>query len=241
MTRRAGLNRFVWDLRYPPPPALHPEAAMDAVYGQDTPLEPEGPLVLPGTYQLRLTAAGRSATAALRVELDPRLQVSAAALQSQLALVRRIDAALAESYQAVHQLREIVRRLEPPAAPPAAAGGRTVSARPGAHDADLDRAAAALIRRVQALIGGEPDFPGVPEKEPGFVAIHAGLAALAVSVGTGDAAPTTQAAAAFAAYRAQLDRALAAWAKVRAADLPALNRRLAARGLRQVELPLQQP
>jgi photosystem II stability/assembly factor-like uncharacterized protein len=235
--KRAGLNRFVWDLRYPPPPALHPQAAMDAVYGEDTPLEPEGPLVLPGTYQLRITAGGRSSTASLRVEFDPRLEVPATALASQLALGRRIDAALAESYQAVRQLRQLARQLEPLAAPgPAATGGRAVPARGTARDGDLGKTAADLSRRVRELTGGEPGFPPVAEKEPGFATIHSGLAALAVSVGTGDAAPTAQAAAAFAAYRAQLDRALAAWAKLRAADLPALNRRLAARGLPQVEL-----
>ncbi|HVR06677.1 MAG TPA: hypothetical protein VMW75_01400 [Thermoanaerobaculia bacterium] len=42
LTRRPGLNRFVWDLHYPAPPVFHPQAAMDAVYGEDTPLEPEG-------------------------------------------------------------------------------------------------------------------------------------------------------------------------------------------------------
>jgi photosystem II stability/assembly factor-like uncharacterized protein len=218
--KRAGLNRFVWDLRYPPPPALHPQAAMDAVYGEDTPLEPEGPLVLPGTYRLRITAGGRSSTASLRVELDPRLEVPAVALASQLALARRIDAALAESYRALRPLRQLDRQLEP---------------------LDLGKSAAALRRKVNELTGGEPGFPPVPEKEPGFATIHAGLAALAVSVGSGDAAPTTQAAAAFAAYRAQLDRALAAWANLRAADLPALNRKLAARGLPQIELSRVSP
>ncbi|HYL04622.1 MAG TPA: hypothetical protein VE075_01185, partial [Thermoanaerobaculia bacterium] len=113
MARRAGLNRFVWDLRYPPPPTLHPQAAMDAVYGEDTPLEPEGPLVLPGAYQLELTAGGRTATASLQVVADPRLEVSTAALASQLALARRIDAALVESHQAVRQLLEAARQLEP--------------------------------------------------------------------------------------------------------------------------------
>jgi hypothetical protein len=245
LAKRAGLNRFVWDLRFPPPPALHPQAAMDAVYGEDTPLEPGGPLVLPGMYQLRLTAGGHTATASLRVEPDPRVEASTAALASQLALARRIDTALAESHQAVRQLREVGSQLEALAATGAAAGGQTAAARgrggasrgAGDGDGELAKVAAALGRRVNTLTGGEPDYPAAPEKEPGFKTIHAGLAALAVSVGTGDAAPTTQAAAAFAAYRAQLDRALAAWAKLRTADLAALNRRLEARGRRQVEVP----
>lgn len=314
--KRAGLNRFVWDLRYPAPPALRPQPSMDAVYGEDTPLEPEGPLVLPGTYELRLTAGGHTATASLRVEPDPRADVPAAALASQLALARRIDAAMAESHRAVEQLRELRRQLAalvpPPVATPATGTGHdtaaTGPARPAATagsadfstagpsgsagptgtagkagpggpagsgpagsipagpglpsgsgptgsagpagsadrgntpaeqpgDSELAAAAAALTAKVDALVGSEPGFPRAPEKQPSFTAVHAGLAALAVSVGTGDAAPTTQATAAFAAWLAQLDRALAAWAAVRAGDLPALNRRLAEQGLRAVELP----
>jgi len=221
-SKRAGLNRFVWDLRYPPPPTLHPAASMDAVYGEDTPLEPEGPLVLPGLYQLKLTAGGRTATAALRVEADPRAAVPAAALAGQLALARRIDAALAASWRAVQEVRELRRRLEQ------LAGGR---------DRELAAAIAALRDKVDRLAGRETDFDETPEKEPGLATIHRGLAALAVSVGAGDAAPTAQAAAAFAAWRDLLDRRLAAWAGLRAADVPALNRRLAAHGLGAIETP----
>jgi photosystem II stability/assembly factor-like uncharacterized protein len=246
LARRAGLNRFVWDLRYAPPPTLRPQASSDAVYGEDTPLEPEGPLVLPGNYLLRLTADGRTSTASLRVERDPRVEVPAAALASQLALALRIDAALAESYLAIQQLREIGGRLAQLVGPspgsvgggqPSGDGGHARAADPAAGDHELAAAAAALRRKVGELTGREPDFAAAPEQAPSFMAIHAGLTALAVSVGTGDAAPTAQAAGAFAAYRAQLDRVLAAWASLRASDLPALNQRLAARGLGTIALP----
>jgi photosystem II stability/assembly factor-like uncharacterized protein len=225
LARRAGLNRFVWDLRFPPPPTLRPQASMDAVYGEDTPLEPEGPLVLPGTYRLLLTAGGRTSTASLRVEQDPRVDVPAAALASQLALARRIDAALGESHHAIQQLRAIADRLA------------QLAARLGAGDQDLATAVAGLHRRLDELTGRERDFAEAPEPEPSLTVVHGGLAALAVNVGTGDAAPTAQASAAFATYRAQLDGVLAAGATLRATDLPALNRRLAARGLGTIEPP----
>ncbi|HEV3074538.1 MAG TPA: glycoside hydrolase, partial [Thermoanaerobaculia bacterium] len=225
LARRTGLNRFVWDLRYLPPPTLRPQASMDAVYGEDTPLEPEGPLVLPGTYRLLLTAGGRTSTGSLRVEQDPRVDAPAPALAAQLALARRIDAALGESHLAIQQLRELAARLA------------QLAAQLGAGDRDLATAVTALQRRLDELIGRERDFAEAPELEPSLTVVHGGLAALAVSVGTGDAAPTAQAAAAFAAYRAQLDRVLAAGATLRATDLPALNRRLAARGLGTIEPP----
>jgi hypothetical protein len=234
--KRAGLNRFVWDLRYPAPPALQPHASMDAVYAEATPLEPEGPLVLPGVYRLKLTAGGSSATATLRVDPDPRVEVATAALASQLDLSRRIDATLAESYRAVLQLRELAERLAQLAGSPGHPASPAHPA-PRTRVGKLAKEIAALREKVDKLAGSEAGFPPSPEKEPGFAVIHVGLAALAVSVGTGDAAPTTQAAAAFATYRAQLDRAQAAWAAVRAQDLRALNRRLAAHGLQAIEPP----
>jgi hypothetical protein len=260
--KRAGLNRFVWDLRYPAPPALHPQASMDAAFGQDTPEEPAGPFVVPGTYQLRLTAAGQAATAKLTVIADPRLRVAAGDLAAQLELSRRIDQALGESHQAVEQLRDLVHQLDERAAalapagasapgspPPAGSPRQGASLRQGsrprqgsrsrqgsdtrAGGSDLEGAVAALRRKADELAGHAEPFG---DAEESVSATHNHLAGLAVAVGLGDSAPTTQAAAAFAAHLAELDRLLAAFAGLRTTELPALNRRLAAAGLPEVQL-----
>ena len=55
-----GFHRFVWDLRYPPPPVTRFGYPIAAVPG-DTPREPRGPWVLPGRYRVRLTVGGRTA------------------------------------------------------------------------------------------------------------------------------------------------------------------------------------
>ena len=78
MRAKAGMNRVVWDLRYAPPAGLGrfgPEAATI-----------QGPQVLPGTYTVKFTAAGRSYTQPLTVTLDPRCQASNEDLRKQLAL-----------------------------------------------------------------------------------------------------------------------------------------------------------
>jgi photosystem II stability/assembly factor-like uncharacterized protein len=61
-----GVNRVVWDLRY--------EGAEEIKGAKIDAGEPfEGPLVSPGTYTLRLTVLGKTATTTVLVQPDPRL------------------------------------------------------------------------------------------------------------------------------------------------------------------------
>jgi hypothetical protein len=74
---RAGMNRFVWNLRYPD--VKHIE---DIIVDYGT---VSGMQVLPGTYTVRLTAEGKSYTQPFTVVNDPRTTVTTTAQQSQLA------------------------------------------------------------------------------------------------------------------------------------------------------------
>ena len=67
--RRAGLNRVSWDLRMDPPA---PENARDAPPVSGFSSATPGPLVVPGTYTVTVTGAGRLLKGELRVEGDPR-------------------------------------------------------------------------------------------------------------------------------------------------------------------------
>ena len=89
-----GMHRFVWDLRLPRPKALSYEYSIAAVWHVGTPLEPRGPLVLPGRYTVTLTAGGKSHSAPLVVRLDPRVRVTLAALKAQLELLQAMDSTL---------------------------------------------------------------------------------------------------------------------------------------------------
>ena len=71
-TGAAGLNRVTWDLRHDPLP--HDTTAY-AVPNLDA--GPEGPLVPPGTYTVRLTAGPETLEQSLEVRPDPALPVSA--------------------------------------------------------------------------------------------------------------------------------------------------------------------
>jgi hypothetical protein len=93
----AGMHRFVWDLREPAPRSLQEDLPISAV-PRGTPRVPEGPLVVPGRYTVRLEAGGRTIERPLEVAMDPRVTVSPTALQLQYALARRLAALMDRSY-----------------------------------------------------------------------------------------------------------------------------------------------
>ena len=97
----AGHHRFVWDLRYPPPPGAARRHAIAAIH-RETPSGPRGPFVHPGTYTVRLTVDGASTEKPLEVRLDPRVKISPQDLR------RHTEASLAcyRGYVALQKLRD---------------------------------------------------------------------------------------------------------------------------------------
>ncbi len=93
----AGMHRFVWDLREPPPHSLQEDLPISAV-PHDTPRVPQGPLVVPGRYTVRLDVDGRTIARSFDVAMDPRVLISQRALEDQYLLARRIAALMDRSY-----------------------------------------------------------------------------------------------------------------------------------------------
>jgi photosystem II stability/assembly factor-like uncharacterized protein len=96
----AGAHRFVWNLRAAKPRTYGTGPTIAAI-PHDTPLEPEGALVLPGTYTVTLDADGTRQTRRLAVREDPRVHVTPFALRAQYELASEIarlaDAAYADA------------------------------------------------------------------------------------------------------------------------------------------------
>jgi hypothetical protein len=139
LSAAAGMHRFVWDLRYPSPAVTRFEYPIAAIY-QNTPREPRGPWAPPGTYTVRLTANGRTASASLVLRMDPRVKTPAAGLTRQFALSSQLVAAMGR----------------------AAAAGRTAAgatATPGAGRSpaadSLGRVAGELAQLYGTLVGSD--------------------------------------------------------------------------------------
>jgi photosystem II stability/assembly factor-like uncharacterized protein len=103
-SRAAGMHRFVWDLREPPPLAISQDLPISAV-PHDTPRVPEGPLVLPDVYTVRLDVDGHTMQRPLRVVMDPRVVISNEALAAQYLLATRLTSLANKSYHAAAKAR----------------------------------------------------------------------------------------------------------------------------------------
>ncbi len=147
----AGMHRFVWDLSYPRPAALSYRYSIAAVRGEGAPLQPLGPLVLPGRYTVTLSANETTLSRRLEVRLDPRVAVSPAALREQLDLSRTADSSLARAVSA-HREIERLRAARDRELPAAVADSLAQLAR---GDAGLAGAAGALTSLVTELQGAD--------------------------------------------------------------------------------------
>jgi hypothetical protein len=224
---RMGLNRFVWDLRYERPQALRYGYSIAAVPG-DAILEPEGPLVLPGTYQVRLTIEGRSYIAALEIKMDPRVSVSTSVLAQQRDLEMKIATSMASTSAAFRQIRDVRRQLI----------DLQAKIENDPKNKDAAEAAKALNAVLLAIGGsGRPQFPA--PTDPTLASLNGALSSLAVNVDSADVAPTAQAIEAFETYQILVARQLERWAAVQTKDVELLNALLRLRGLPAISIIAQ--
>jgi hypothetical protein len=95
----AGLNRATWNLDYP---GVVSFPGM-ILWGAST----TGPMALPGTYQVRLTADGRTQTQPLVIRKHPLRDTPDADIQQQFALALQIRDKASEANNAVIKIRKI--------------------------------------------------------------------------------------------------------------------------------------
>jgi photosystem II stability/assembly factor-like uncharacterized protein len=217
-----GIHRWVWDLRYAAPLTTTRGYPISAV-PHATPQEPEGPLALPGGYVVRLTVEGHALQAPLMLRLDPREQLPAGALETQLRLARRLADLLSASSRALLMARSEQAQLE--ALAPTATGV-TADAIKG-YDARLG----ALV------VSSKPDQSSA---ELTLSDVQGHLRDLYAEVTHADATPGAAQVSATQAAEEALSGLLRTWQQLQV-DLPVLNGRLRANKLAEVRPDLPAP
>jgi hypothetical protein len=176
---KAGMNRFVWDMRSAP---LHDFPGL-IMYQTDT----RGPIVPPGRYQVRLTTGGRAWTQPVTIDKDARLtMVSDSDLQEQFRFAREIGAAFSQTSDMVVRVRklkaQIAARME------------------GLNDsATISAAAEKLTGALTAVEGELYQYQNRSTKDPlNFPPkLNNKIAVLLSTVDSGDSRPTDQSYAVF--------------------------------------------
>jgi hypothetical protein len=217
LSAATGMHRFVWDLRLPRPRAVHYDYGINAVFGEGTPIVPQGMLVAPGRYTIELVVDGTKLSTPLQILADPRVPLDASALAAALAFGGEVDAALDRDYVGYAQMHAVDEQID-----------KIEKAAPGKNE----QAAIARYRKAAApLQSGEGDASA------NLGDIGGVLSAIAADLEGSDAAPTQPQREVVAASNQRLDRALRAWNRIQRDDLPALNAALKAAGKAPISVP----
>jgi photosystem II stability/assembly factor-like uncharacterized protein len=214
----AGLNRWIWNLRYPDATKIDGDDVANELAEGGIP----GPQVPPGTYRVRLTVGEQRYEQEFEVRRDPRLEATDADLQAEFELLRQVHQRLSETHAAVNQLRTVRRQAEDWVAR---------SKRKPELEA-VQHAAAALLERlvpiegelIQAKAVSRDDTLGVPVK------LNGKLASLTALIANGDGAPTTGAREVFDDLSRRVQVQLDLLSEVLATEVAFLNQSIANAG-----------
>ncbi len=203
----SGLNRFVWDMRYPDATRL-PGSVM---WSGST----EGPTAVPGTYAVRLRLGAKSWTHSFEIRKDPRVATTQQEFQEQFDFLIKIRDKVSEAHETVIGIRDIrkqtndlVDRLE----------------KHPAHDS-VKSAAEKLNKKltaieeeiVQTKLKAEEDALNYPIKLNDKIATVAGV------VSSADSRPTQQSYDVYNELAAKLDKQIEKYKNLVSDDLARFN------------------
>ena len=213
VANKAGLNMFAWNLRYPDPSVFDNMILWAGSIA--------GPVVLPGTYTVRLNVNGQSFTQPLTIVKDPRSAATDGDLKEQFDFLMRIRDKTSQANDAVKTIRNVKAQLADRA-----------KRMPADKKAAFSRVADDLSNKLSSVEGEIYQVRNQSSQDPLNypIKLNNKIAALSGVVGGTDARPTAQSYTVFSDLSAQLDRQLSA---MRGAliVLPSINATLTAAGL----------
>ncbi len=207
-----GLQRITWDMRYAP--------ATEFMGMRIRGARMDGPLVVPGNYDVRITVDGESQSRSFRISKDDRLaDVSSTDLEAQFALASRIHARLNEATSSVVLIRAIRDQVEDRL-------GRT-------GDAGIAEAGSALrsgLTDIESEIY-ESRLQGPTDALRFGVRLTNKLSILLGQVESADARPTEQSQEVFEQLSGELEDQLSRLHEILRSELEEFNEALRERGL----------
>jgi photosystem II stability/assembly factor-like uncharacterized protein len=212
LTARAGLNSFVWDMRYPSVTRFEKLV----LWNDDL----DGPKAVPGSYRATLKIGnGEGQSVDLEIRPDPRLNTSAADLQAQFAFTWGINRKLTETHESITRLRATRAQLD--ALEKRIRGQDDYAALTEAAEALKDQLTAIEEALYQTKLEARQDPLNFP------IRLNDKLAGVMFAASFGDHAPTASAIAVRDELVAAIDMELARLATVLGSGLAAFNEQAA--------------
>jgi photosystem II stability/assembly factor-like uncharacterized protein len=180
---KAGLNRFVWDLKHPGPDRIDYGLAPPRPKPlAPDPENPPGPTVVPGTYGVELGVGHWKESASFTIVKDPRLSTTPEQYAAQFALHRELVASVSKLKNAVNRLRRMKRQLD------------EVGERAGEGDRALRDRAAAIVSKLSEIeqVMVDPQRKSVRDVLRNPAGLNDTLMDMVAMATTADAAPTSQ-------------------------------------------------
>jgi photosystem II stability/assembly factor-like uncharacterized protein len=209
---KAGLNRFVWDMRI-----LKPTLIRHAVFNEGTKRPPQVP---PGEYEVRLTVGNASFTAPVTVAPHPGSTATAADLKAQYDLLFAIRDSLSQTHETVLKVRDLLAQVKTVSEHAEKIGkGEPLEAKAAALEKELHAVAAELTNpEIQA---DEDDLNYLPKLDHDFTY-------LAGEVSAADTRPTDADVAYYGLLKGKLAAVLEEYQRIVDRDLVEFNRAAAA-------------
>ncbi|HEY6178880.1 MAG TPA: exo-alpha-sialidase, partial [Kofleriaceae bacterium] len=216
--KHAGMNRFVWDLRW-----SEPSQIPGAFYSG---LPPWGPLALPGNYTVKFTVDGKSQTAPLVIFNDPRSKAGEGDLRASFELQMKVRGLIDTLHTTVNQIRTTRGQI----------AGLRARLAGDPHGKELVATIDAIGKRMDAVEGqlvqvklgsseGMLRFPSMLNEQ------------LDTFRGTieADRAPTQAQLQLQAEFTRRTDAEVAIWKALVATDIPALNKKIVTSGVALID------
>ena len=221
LTKNVGLNRFVWDLRYP---------AVDFPKGTIVWGFLGGARVAPATYQVTLTIGDWKQTQSFQVVKDPRASALPEDLEEQFALTLQIHNRLNELYDGVKKIRS-VRQQARDVANRLLQSGKGSDEFQKTADALWDKLSAIESELMQPRNEADQDTENYPTK------LDNQLAYVYMQIDSSDSRPTDGQKERVQDLEKEIKVQLSKLETILATDVPEFNKRALAAGALPVQIP----
>jgi hypothetical protein len=203
----AGMNRFIWNMRYPDAERV-PGAVL---WGGSV----EGPLAVPGIYQVKLTVGEESHIREWEWKKDPRTEATPQELLEQFDFLIQVRDKLSEVNRAVNQLRRVRDKID--------RVSEEIKGRPEAAAilGEVKKVRAKLTAVEEVLIQAKSKSSQDPLNYP--VKLDDKIAALATLAAGADALPTDQSRELFKELSEKADAEISNLKAIMESDVANLN------------------